>query len=209
MSPHTHLPARPRALGGLAAVAAAAVLGGVAACGEQAALATDLVADRTPPRVSVADARPESDTVLGVVVGASDNLGLKTVRVRTSGGVALGFDTTFTTTVTGVQLPVAFAVSRAVPPGTSVLVVATAVDGAGNAATPDTLRLVVGNLAPPTASTSRTSTATSSRSSPSPTRSSSRRAASGRSRGGSPPGRAPAPARWATRSSSRTRAGRT
>ena len=140
--------ARARALAAVAVLAGSAL----AACGESgAAFAPDIVGDRTPPRVRLVDQKAAADSLIAFAVGASDNLGLKSVRVRVTGGVTRSFDTTLTSVVTSLDVPFTFVVSRAVPPGTSVLAVATATDGAGNSSAPDTLRLIVGNLTPPVA----------------------------------------------------------
>ncbi|MBV9881124.1 MAG: hypothetical protein JO180_11540 [Gemmatirosa sp.] len=135
-----------RAFRALGAVLALLFLG---ACGDQPGSVAGLVGDRSAPVVLVKSQASAGDTLLSFAVDARDDLGLKTIHVRLAGGVARAFDTTFTSAVTTVSLPYAVGVSRSVPAGTTVNVVATAVDGAGNASPPDTLVLTVGNVAPP------------------------------------------------------------
>ncbi len=105
--------------------------------------------DRTPPVVRVVAGTPPSDTTIAFSVLAADNLGLLNVRVTVSGpGLGGTFDTTFNTTVTSVTLPYVVAIPPSVPPGTSVTVIAEAMDGAHNAAKPDTVLVGTGNQRP-------------------------------------------------------------
>jgi hypothetical protein len=131
-----------------ALLSALAVLFGLA-CSEQSASTTEFVGDRNAPVVALRPLSGVADSSLAFTVDARDDLGLKAVHVRLTGGVSRAFDTTFTSAVTTISLPLTYIVSRGVPTGTTVLVIATATDGAANAATPDTLRLTVGNIAPP------------------------------------------------------------
>jgi len=132
-----------------ALLATIALLFGVG-CSEQNASTAEIIGDRTAPVVAL-HAVPGADTSLSFAVDARDDLGLKTVQVRLSGGVTRAFDTTFTSAVTNVTLPLSYFVSRGVPVGTTVLAVASATDGALNTSKPDTLRLTVGNVTPPKA----------------------------------------------------------
>lgn len=111
--------------------------------------ATDPGADRGNPTVALLAGTPADDSQLAFSLNATDNLGLKTVRVRLEGGIVAAFDTTFTSAVTQVSLPFVVGVPTSVPIGTAVVVTATAVDGAFNSSSTDTLNLVVGNLEPP------------------------------------------------------------
>lgn len=128
-----------------------ALIGGVLALGVAAcdATSTDTNRDAAAPTIDVSRVQAPNDTTVAFNVDVKDNLGIKSVHVETLGGVSTVFDTTFTTAVTNIQIPFALSASRSVPPGTPVLVVASAVDGAGNVSRVDTLRLTVGFILPP------------------------------------------------------------
>jgi hypothetical protein len=130
----------------LAAIAASISLG-VAACNDTTS--TDASRDRTPPKVSLAAASNAGDTVIAFTTLATDNIGLKTIHVQAIGAVGFAFDTVFTSAVTNITLPFTLFASRSVPPGTPVIVTASAIDGAGNSSGVDTLKLAVGNIPPP------------------------------------------------------------
>lgn len=130
-------------------LASAAVLAGVAACGES--LTEGTTGDANPPTLDLAGRTSGADTVLAFSADASDNLGLKTIRVTATGGVTFTFDTTFTSAVTTTSIPFALSVPRSVPAGTAVTITAFATDGSGNRSPTDTLRLAVGNVIPPAA----------------------------------------------------------
>jgi hypothetical protein len=122
-----------------------------AACGDTTA--NDALADKAGPSVdlvspTLAELAALPDTTLSFAVRVKDNLGIKSVHVALSGGHVATFDTTFTSAITDIELPLTFTTLRSVPPGTPVLVVATATDGAGNRSKPDTLKLTVGNVGP-------------------------------------------------------------
>ncbi|HKV52952.1 MAG TPA: hypothetical protein VJO52_17275 [Gemmatimonadaceae bacterium] len=126
---------------------AAAVL--VAACVQGDGAGGGVLADSTPPVVSVTAAAPSSDSVVAFNVLATDNLGLLAVRVSVSGpGISGAFDTTFNTAVTSVTLPYTVPVPSTVPPGTTVTVIASAVDGAHNVSKADTAFIGTGNQSP-------------------------------------------------------------
>lgn len=127
-------------------LACAVVFAGVAACGDS--LTEGTTSDANPPVLDLAGDPSDIDTVLAFSADARDNLGLKTIHVTVSGGVAFTFDTTFTSAVTSTTLPFTLSVPRSVPAGTSVTVIGFATDGAGNRSLTDTLRLTVGNLVP-------------------------------------------------------------
>jgi hypothetical protein len=82
-------------------------------------------------------------------VNATDNIGLKTIRVLLSGGVTTQYDTTFTSSLQSANIPLSFRVPASAQIGSTVNVRAVVLDGANNLS--DTARLVmtVGNLEPP------------------------------------------------------------
>jgi hypothetical protein len=130
----------------LAAVAGSISLG-VAACNDSTSI--DPQRDRIPPTLSLTAVGGQADTVIAFTTDAKDNLGLKTIHVQAVGAVGFIYDTVFTSAVTNIQLPFKLFSSRSVPPGTPVIVTATAVDGAGNTSGVDTLILATGNVPPP------------------------------------------------------------
>jgi hypothetical protein len=129
------------------AVVATSISLGVAACNDSTSI--DPQRDRIPPTLSLTAVGGQADTVIAFTTDAKDNLGLKTIHVQAIGAVGFIYDTVFTSAVTDIQLPFKLFSSRAVPPGTPVIVTATAVDGAGNTSGVDTLILATGNVPPP------------------------------------------------------------
>jgi hypothetical protein len=133
---------------GLALVAVAASISlGVAACNDTTS--ANGTRDRIPPNIKLTPVTGTADTVISFRANAKDNLGLKTIHVQAIGAVGFVFDTVFTTAVTNIDLPFTLFASRLVPPGTPVIITASATDGAGNTSGVDTLRLATGNLPPP------------------------------------------------------------
>lgn len=130
----------------LAAVAASISLG-VAACNDTTS--TNGTRDRTPPTVTLTPITGLADTVISFNTRAKDNLGLRTIHVQAIGAVGLVFDTVFTSAVTDFTRPFTLFASRSVPPGTPVIITASAIDGAGNSSGVDTLRMATGNVPPP------------------------------------------------------------
>jgi len=126
---------------------AASISIGVAACTDSTS--TDGSRDRIPPTVSLTAIGGQVDTVIAFTTQAKDNIGLKTIHIQAIGAVGFVYDTVFTSAVTDIQLPFTLFSSRSVPPGTPVIITATAIDGAGNSSGVDTLRLATGNLPPP------------------------------------------------------------
>jgi hypothetical protein len=120
---------------------------GVAACNDTTSI--DPQRDRVPPTISLAGIGGQPDTVISFSTQAKDNLGLKTIHVQAVGAVSGTFDTTFTSAVTDFSVGFTLFSSRAVPPGTPVIITATAIDGAGNSSGVDTLVLATGNVPPP------------------------------------------------------------
>jgi len=129
------------------AVVAALISLGVAACNDTTS--TDATHDRTPPTVTLTPMTGGADTVISFTTGAKDNLGLKSIHVQAIGAVGVVFDTVFTSAVTDISLPFTLFASRSVPPGTPVIITASAIDGAGNSSGVDSLRMATGNLPPP------------------------------------------------------------
>ncbi|MFL5483293.1 MAG: YncE family protein [Gemmatimonadaceae bacterium] len=133
--------------GFVVAAVAASVSFGIVACNDNTSI--DPLRDRIPPTLSLTPRTGLADTVIGFNTEAKDNLGLKTIHVQAIGAVGAVFDTTFTSTVTDIQLPFTLFASRTVPPGTPVTITAQAIDGAGNTSGVDTLIMATGNLPPP------------------------------------------------------------
>ncbi len=105
--------------------------------------------DTSAPTVKLSAAGATADSLVAFSVAVNDNLGIKTIHVGVSGGLSKSFDTTFTTANTSVLIPFSLLAPKGVAKGTPVVVIASAVDGAGNKSNVDTLNLTVGNLAPP------------------------------------------------------------
>lgn len=109
---------------------------------------TNPFGDLTPPTINLLPGGASQDTVMTFSAQVQDNLGIKAVNVQVTGGVTATFDTVFTSAVTSTTIQYRLHVSRSVPPGTGVIIVARALDGAGNESAPASLVLGVGNLAP-------------------------------------------------------------
>lgn len=107
--------------------------------------------DEIKPRVTLAKGNYTADSLLPLSLNAQDNIGLKTVRVTLSGGLAASYDTTFNTSIQALDLGLNFRVPAGAALGSTVIARAIVSDGANN--TSDTARLVltVGNLTPPIA----------------------------------------------------------
>ena len=132
---------RLRLTGACALVAA----GLAAACTEQP-FQFGFQPDVTPPTVAIIV--PANDTInvengMTFTVDATDNLGLKTIQVTLTAGLA-AHDTTFTTAVTNIGWGVSVPQSETATLGGPVLITATAVDGNGNVAT-DTVTIIATN----------------------------------------------------------------
>lgn len=131
----------------LAAVVASLSFG-VAACNDSVSI--DPQADRIPPTLDLTPIGGRADTVIAFTTEAEDNLGLKNIHVQAVGAVGnVVYDTTFTSAVTDFTRPFTLFSSRSVPPGTPVVITATATDGAGNTSGVDTLIMATGNVPPP------------------------------------------------------------
>ncbi len=107
--------------------------------------------DTISPRITITKGNAGADSLLSMSVSATDNVGLKSIRIFLAGGVTAQYDTTFTTALQSVQLALTFRVPTSAPIGATVNVRAVVLDGAGYVS--DTARLVmtVGNLEPPRA----------------------------------------------------------
>src|SRR4051812_6085169 len=133
--------------GVVVAAAPALVAIGFAACNDTTSI--DPQRDRVPPTIALANIPGQADTVISFSTQAKDNLGLKTVHVQAIGAASGAFDTTFTSAVTDFSTSFVLFSARSVPPGTPVIITATAIDGAGNSSGVDTLILATGNVPPP------------------------------------------------------------
>jgi len=120
-----------------------AVVAVIGACGEGSG-STCATCDTGRPVVSLSESST-TDSSIAFSTHATDNLGLLTVHARvTAAGLSGGFDTTFSTAVTSVDIPFTLQIPSTIPSGTQITVVATAMDGAHNAAHPDTLVVSTG-----------------------------------------------------------------
>jgi hypothetical protein len=120
-----------------------AVVAIIGACGEGSG-STCATCDTGRPTVTVAQTAA-SDSSISFTTHATDNLGLLTVHARViASGLGGGFDTTFNSAVTSVDIPYTLPIPSTIPQGTSITVIASAMDGAHNAAHPDTLVLHTG-----------------------------------------------------------------
>jgi hypothetical protein len=95
-----------------------------------------------------------ADSILTVNVTATDNMGLKRIRVLLSGSFSASYDTVMTSAVTTLGLTVTVRVPPAAPIGGTVNALAVASDGAGNLSDTARVALTVGNLQPPIAAIS-------------------------------------------------------
>ena len=143
MTPNSARPALHPARRLAAAAFGLAVMAILGACGEGTG-STCATCDTGRPVVSLAETG-SSDTSISFTTHATDNLGLLTVHARvTATGISGGFDTTFNSAVTAVDIPYTIDIPSSIPTGTAITVVATAMDGAHNTAHPDTLMLHTG-----------------------------------------------------------------
>jgi hypothetical protein len=143
MTPNSARPALPPARRFAAAAFGLAIVAILGACGEGSG-STCATCDTGRPVVSLAETAI-SDSSVSFTTHATDNLGLLTVHARvTAVGISGGFDTTFSSAVTSVDIPSTINIPSNVPAGTSITIVASAMDGAHNAAHPDTLVLHTG-----------------------------------------------------------------
>jgi hypothetical protein len=132
---------------GIALVATAVTLG--ACTGDE--VIDPPFADTAPPRVTIAKGNAVDDTLLSVNISASDNIGLKRVRIFLSGGMTGVYDTTMTSAVTTLAYTLTTKVPSNAPIGATVIARAVAMDGAGNLSDTSRVALTIGNLEPPLA----------------------------------------------------------
>jgi hypothetical protein len=138
---------RPRLRAGLGALVAAVALG---ACSGDEVIDPPF-ADTVKPRVTIAKGNAVADTLLSVTINATDNIGLKRVRLLLSGGLTATYDTTMISAVTSLTLAVNVKVPSNAPIGATVNARSVAIDGAGNLSDTALVALTVGNLEPPRA----------------------------------------------------------
>ncbi|MCZ8205976.1 hypothetical protein [Gemmatimonas sp.] len=138
---------RPRLRAGLGALVAAVALG---ACSGDEVIDPPF-ADTVKPRVTIAKGNAVADTLVSVTINATDNIGLKRVRLLLSGGLTATYDTTMTSAVTSLTLAVNVKVPSNAPIGATVNARSVAIDGAGNLSDTALVALTVGNLEPPRA----------------------------------------------------------
>jgi hypothetical protein len=109
------------------------LIGLVVACSEQQGIGVQQ--DTSPPTVVVLKTAGDSMTVADGIqfsVAALDNLGLKSLSIALSAGYTGQIDTTFTTAVTDITLPVSIQLPQNSTSGGVVVISATALDGANN-----------------------------------------------------------------------------
>jgi hypothetical protein len=138
---------RPRLRAGLGALVAAVALG---ACSGDEVIDPPF-ADTVKPRVTIAKGNAVADTLLSVTINATDNIGLKRVRLLLSGGLTATYDTTMISAVTSLTLAVNVKVPSNARIGATVNARSVAIDGAGNLSDTALVALTVGNLEPPRA----------------------------------------------------------
>ncbi|HJR66303.1 MAG TPA: hypothetical protein VJ802_07715 [Gemmatimonadaceae bacterium] len=130
------------------ALGAFAILLGMAACAEQQPSGS--LGDLDSPGLTLTPLDAPNDSSIAFTATAVDNLGIKSIRILVSGGVTNVIDTNFTVNQTRVTVPYTLAIPTTVQPGTAIVLIGTATDGARNVSAPDTLTLTVGGVAPPT-----------------------------------------------------------
>src|SRR5438034_244899 len=104
--------------------------------------------DLTPPTISLTKTPPDTQDIsagLTFAVSATDNLGLKDIRLTYSGGYIALTDTVFCSTVTASSIPVHITFPSNSNAGGLIRIVGHATDGAGNFAE-DTLFIVLNNV---------------------------------------------------------------
>jgi len=130
------------------ALGAFAILLGMAACAEQQPSGS--LGDLDSPGLTLAPLDAPNDSSIAFTATAVDNLGIKSIRILISGGITGVIDTNFTVNQTRITVPYTLAIPTTVQPGTAIILIGTATDGARNVSAPDTLTLTVGGVAPPT-----------------------------------------------------------
>jgi hypothetical protein len=122
----------------------------LAACKGDPVKPEDSYPDATRPRVTLLKSTDTpTDTTLRFKVDARDDIGLKSVAIRATGGVNSAFDTTFTAPVNAVELGITILVPRSAILGSTVRIRAVAKDGVNLESDTAQLIMTVGNVAPP------------------------------------------------------------
>ncbi len=145
----THTIRRSGALA-LRAAVLGVVVAGLAACDGDEVIDPPF-RDTAKPRVTMTRGNNPPDSLLVFSVQAKDDIGLKHIRIRLTGGFTASIDTTFTSAVQDFTYTINARVPSAAPLGSTVIVESIAEDGAGNVSDTAALVLTIGNLAPPTA----------------------------------------------------------
>src|SRR5207253_7010698 len=104
--------------------------------------------DLTPPTISLTKAPPDTQDISAgpaFSVSATDNLGLKDIRLTSTGGYLALTDTVFFSTVTAASIPVHITFPSGSGAGGLIRIVGRATDGAGNF-TEDTLIVFLQNV---------------------------------------------------------------
>src|SRR5438309_530465 len=123
------------------------LLAAVWAC-ETARNPSGIQRDLTPPTISLTQTPPDTQDIaagLTFAVSATDNLGLKDIRLTYTGGYLALTDTVFTSTVTASAIPVHITFPSNSGAGGLIRIVGRATDGAGNSAE-DPLFIVLNNV---------------------------------------------------------------
>src|SRR5437667_934598 len=123
------------------------LLAAVWAC-ETARNPSGIQRDLTPPTISLTKTPPDTQEIaagLTFAVSATDNLGLKDIRLTYTGGYIAVTDTVFTSTVTAATIPVHITFPSNSNAGGLIRIVGHATDGAGNSAE-DTLFIFLNNV---------------------------------------------------------------
>src|SRR3954466_689917 len=119
MNPISARPALSPARRLAAAALGLAVVAIAGACGEGSG-STCATCDTGRPVVTLSETST-TDSSIAISTHASDNLGLLTVHTRVSAaGIAGGFDTTFNSAVTSVDIPSTIQIPASVPTGTQI-----------------------------------------------------------------------------------------
>lgn len=108
--------------------------------------------DDIRPRIAATAGNFVADSLLGIKISATDNMGLKKIRVLFSGGLTATYDTVITTAMTTLAVEAVVRVPTTAPIGGTVTALAIAADGAGNLSDTARVTLTIGNLQPPVAS---------------------------------------------------------
>jgi len=129
---------------GIMLFAAAGVVGACETARNPGGVQKDVI----PPNIFLTTAADSQDIAAGLAfdIHATDNLGLKTIRLTYSGGYIAGpIDTTFTSAITTIDIQEKIVFPRNSGAGGQIRIVGRAIDGAGNFAE-DTLFIFLSNV---------------------------------------------------------------